>query len=235
MTFAGPSEQRHPSRPDPGAPSLNIDTIHINVDDINIAARLQGVDLRTSLLAGLLLLLVGCAGRATALSPSTPASPVDSTDDGFSLSPYDAVVRGKVLRSFEHLNRGDASVALGLMDDKVRYRFEGEHALGGERISRKGMELWFSRLFRLLRSRFVLRSIKVTGWPWATTVYTVFDDHVTPMVGTPYVNHGVQIADLRWGKAVRIRTFIDTALMQRALDEMAAAGIAEAHAAPIVE
>lgn len=186
-------------------------------------------------LLGLVFLVCGCVSRATALTPSTPADPPDSTDDGFSLSPYRAIVRGKVLRSFERLSEGDASVALGLMADDVHYRFEGDHALGGERVSRRGMELWFSRLFRLLKSRFVIRSVEVSGWPWATTVYTVFDDHVTPLVGTPYVNHGVQVAELEWGKAVRIRTFIDTARMVDALDEIAASGVAEAHAAPICE
>ena len=170
-------------------------------------------------LLGFLAFLTGCGTQVTALSPSSPEDPVDSTRDGASLGIYRAIVRAKVINSFDHLNRGDASVALGLMAPDVHYRFEGDHALGGERVTRVGVEKWFGRLFRLLHSRFVLRSVEVSGWPWATTVYTVFDDHVTPRCGPSYVNHGVQIAELEWGSAVRIRTFIDTGThASRALD-----------------
>jgi ketosteroid isomerase-like protein len=64
---------------------------------------------------------------------------------------------------------------------------------------------------------------------------TVFEDRVTPAVGAPYVNDGVQITKLRWGKAVAIRTYVDTARVEAVLAELAASGVAEASAAPILE
>ena len=67
-------------------------------------------------------------------------SSVDATRDGFSFNPYHYIVRQKVLRSFAHLSVGDASEALALMARDVTYTFEGEHALGGTRISRAGVE-----------------------------------------------------------------------------------------------
>jgi ketosteroid isomerase-like protein len=160
---------------------------------------------------------------------------VDSTHAGFSLNVFKSIVRGKVLRSFEQLSRGDPSVALALMSPEVEYTFEGAHALGGTRTTRLGVEKWFGRLLRLLPGRFTIRRVEVAGWPWRATVYTTFEDAVSPAYGPPYRNRGVQIAELAWGKAVRIHTFVDTARIEGALRALAAHGVAEAAAPPILE
>jgi ketosteroid isomerase-like protein len=160
---------------------------------------------------------------------------VDATEDGLQLNPYHAIVRRKVIASFRRLNERDPSAALALMADDVRYTFSGDHALGGTRVSRRGVEKWFGRLLRLFRSTFSLRSVRVVGWPWRTEVFNVFEDHVVPEVGESYVNRGVQVVELRWGRAVRIETWVDTARVVHLLDELAAHGVGEAHAAPICE
>lgn len=98
------------------------------------------------------------------------------------------------------------------MAPDVQYTFEGAHSLGGTRVSRAGVEKWFARLLRLLPGKFTLRSVEVA--PWRSTVYTVFEDVVTPQYGEPYRNHGVQIVELRWGSAVRIHTYVDTAKVE---------------------
>jgi ketosteroid isomerase-like protein len=186
----------------------------------------------------------GAAGRGAesaegaqgvSMTAATSDEPVDSTDDGFSLGPFRAVVRGKVLSSFERLSEGDASRALGLMAPDVTYTFEGSHALGGTRTSRAAVERWFARLLRLLPGKFTIRSVEVVGWPWRATVYTVFEDVVHPAFGEPYRNHGVQVTDLEWGTAVRIHTYVDTAKVERALRTLAEHGVAEAEAPPIVD
>jgi len=184
------------------------------------------------------LALTGCAqgaaGRGeTAVRPDL--GPVDATGDGFSLDPYRAVVRGKVVEGFRRLSEGDPSYVLSLMAEDVEYTFEGRHALGGTRVSRAGVERWFARLLRLIPGRFTLRSVEVAGGPWASVVYTVFEDQVTPRLGTPYRNHGVQVAELRWGQVVRVHTYVDTALVEAALAAMAAQGIEEAGAPPITD
>lgn len=159
--------------------------------------------------------------------------PLDGPRDAFSIDPFRLVVRARVRRSFARLSEGDPSAALALMSENVRYTFEGDHALGGTRTSRAGVERWFGRLLRLLPGRFTIRSVDVVGWPWRATVYVVFEDEVRPPVGERYRNHGVQIVELVWGKAARIHTYVDTAKVSRALDVLAAAGIEEAHSAPI--
>lgn len=159
----------------------------------------------------------------------------DATHDGLQLNPYHAIVRRKIIGSFRRLNERDPSAALALMASDVRYTFSGEHALGGTRVSRAGVEKWFGRLLRLFRSTFSLESVRVVGWPWRTEVFNVFEDRVVPEVGEAYVNRGVQVVELRWGKAVRIETWVDTARVVRLLDGLAAHGIAEAHAPPICD
>jgi ketosteroid isomerase-like protein len=64
-------------------------------------------------------------------------------------------------------------------------------------------------------------------------VVVVFEDQVRTEHGEPYLNQGVQLIELVWGKAARIHTYVDTAKVARALDALAAHGVAEAHAAPI--
>jgi ketosteroid isomerase-like protein len=148
---------------------------------------------------------------------------------------YATILRRKVRSSFDALNRRDPSVALSLMAPAVHYRFEGIHALGGERVTRAGVAKWFDRLFRLFESAFTIVSIDVVGWPWRSIVYTTFEDRVTPRVGAPYVNHGVQVAEVRWGRAVKIRTYLDTGRIEAVLSDLARTGVDEAAAPPIEE
>jgi ketosteroid isomerase-like protein len=176
---------------------------------------------------------LGAAGRGSA--GVATAEPVDATADGFSLDPFRAIVRSKVIEGFSRLSEGDPSYVLGLMADDVEYTFEGRHALGGTRVSKGGVEKWFARLLRLIPGKFTLRSVEVRGGPAACVVYTVFEDVVTPAVGERYRNHGVQVAELRWGKVVRVHTYVDTALIEAALQTMKTAGVAEASLPPITD
>ena len=161
---------------------------------------------------------------------------VDATHDGVTLNPYHAIVRGKVLRAFRGLTAHDPAPALATMANDVHYTFEGEgHALAGTRVTRAGVEKWFGRLFRLLPGAFVIRSVEVTGFPWSTRVVTTFAHEVTPPHEPPYLGEGVQIVELSWGEAKTIRTYVDTDRLVRTLDAMAAEGVAEAKAAPILE
>lgn len=167
--------------------------------------------------------------------PMIPTSNVDATHDGLTLNPYHAVVRGKVLDAFRGLTAHDPEPALALMADDVRYTFEGEHALGGTRVTKTGVRKWFDRLLRLSPGAFVIRSVEVSGWPWSTRVVTTFEHYVAPPGEEPYWGPGVQIADLEWGAARKIRTYVDTGRLQHALGALHASGIEEAHAAPILE
>ncbi|MBK8234211.1 MAG: nuclear transport factor 2 family protein [Deltaproteobacteria bacterium] len=164
-----------------------------------------------------------------------PPIAVDQIRDRVHINPYHAVVKRKVLASFRGLTAHDPGPALALMATDVRYTFEGEHALGGTRVSRAGVQKWFTRLLRLLPGQFAIREVRVTGWPWSTRVVTRFEHHVVPPEGPAYWGPGVQIVDLCWGKATQIHTYVDTAKLVETLTAMAAAGQAEAMAPPILE
>jgi ketosteroid isomerase-like protein len=188
------------------------------------------------LLGGLTISCSVGSGSRSKSAADPPAADVDRTADGVTLNPYHAVVRSKILNAFRGLTNHDARLALDVMADDVTYTFEGDHALGGTRVSRRGVEHWFGRLFRLLPGRFVIRSVDVTGWPWSTRVVTEFDHYVVPPDGPAYWGAGTQVIDLRWGAAVRIRTRVtDLDRLEHTLDAMAASGNAEAKAPPIIE
>lgn len=68
-----------------------------------------------------------------------------------------------------------------------------------------------------------------------TTVITQFQDVVTPQLGAPYTNDGIQVICIRWGKAVSVRTYVDTLKVNNALRYMAENGVAEAAAKPILD
>jgi hypothetical protein len=53
--------------------------------------------------------------------------------------------------------------------------------------------------------------------------------------GSRYQNVVHQFLRMRWGKITEVRTLEDTAVLERTLDRLAAAGIEEAHAAPITD
>lgn len=170
----------------------------------------------------------------SAPSASVPR-PVDATHDGPTLNPYHSVIRAKVLGAFRGLTAHDPEPVLALMADDVRYTFEGDHALGGTRVTRRGVRTWFGRLLRLSPGAFSITSIEVTGWPWSSRVVTTFDHWVEPPDGPPYWGPGIQVAELEWGKAKRIHTYVDTAKLQATLSAMAAHGVPEAVAAPILD
>jgi hypothetical protein len=53
--------------------------------------------------------------------------------------------------------------------------------------------------------------------------------------GTRYENVFMQFMRMRWAKITEIRTLEDNVVLRRALDAVAAAGVAEARAAPITD
>jgi ketosteroid isomerase-like protein len=181
--------------------------------------------------------LSGCGGTlwnpARAPDPQRDRYDADYTEGGVSLTVYHNAVRSKVMAAFTALNRGDAEPALATMSDNVVYEFEGQHALGGTRHSKRAVRRWFGRLLYLIPSKFMIRQLEVSGWPWNTRIYLQFEDRVTPCKGAPYLNRGVQISYLRWGEVYYIHTYVNTSKLERALNYMIANGIPEAGAPPI--
>jgi ketosteroid isomerase-like protein len=153
----------------------------------------------------------------------------------FSLNPYRWILKTRILKGFDELNRQNYHYLTNLFDDNVNYEFEGEHSLGGTRTSKVGVEKWFDRLLRLLPSKFVINSIAVTGSIWNTIAIIEFSDTVTPTFGQPYINNGIQVVKLRFGKAYKIHTYVNTNKVINALNILYDNGIQEAKADIIEE
>ena len=147
---------------------------------------------------------------------------------------YHMIVRRGVASVFTRLNTGDYEYALSGMGTTFEHRFAGEHSLGGKRTSIGALRRWFERLFRLFPNlRFEMHSIAASGWPWDTTIVVEWTDRATPADGKDYVNSGVHVIRMRWGKVVSIHAYLDTQILIDTLNRMAINGVEEATAPAI--
>lgn len=149
---------------------------------------------------------------------------------------YHRIVASKVRGVFAAINAGDWETMVAGMAPTFTYRFYGDHALSGERHTAAALRLWWQRIDRLLPgTTFDVDDVLVAGWPWATRVATSVTVNAGLPDGTRYQNVITQFIRMRWGKITEVRTLEDTVVLQRALDALAAAGVAEAHADPITD
>ncbi len=148
---------------------------------------------------------------------------------------YHAIVKRHARGIFESLSRGEWRETMGELAGDVHHSFPGDHALGGERHSKASMERWFERLYRLYRRlEFEVHRVAVSGRPWNTVVAIEWSDRGAAADGVAYENHGAHWLRLRWGKATYVHAYLDTAVIEQSCRRMAAAGIDEAAAPPIV-
>jgi ketosteroid isomerase-like protein len=149
---------------------------------------------------------------------------------------YHRIVAAKVRQAFADLSAGKPDPLGEVMAPRFTYRFYGEHALPGERHTREALRRWTDRVARLLPGgRFQVHDVIVAGWPWNTRIATRVTVRATLPGGVPYENVFMQTIRMRWGRITEVHTLEDTAVLTRALDALAASGVAEAHAAPITD
>jgi ketosteroid isomerase-like protein len=147
---------------------------------------------------------------------------------------YHAVVRRRVLATFAALSRGNYEPALAGMAPRFEHIFAGSHPAGGTRHTPDAMRRWFERLFRLNHNlSFIIKHVAVGGPPWNTTAVVEWRDTAVLATGTDYVNDGVHVIRMRWGKVISLHAYLDTEVFATACRQMADAGITEASAAPI--
>jgi ketosteroid isomerase-like protein len=116
----------------------------------------------------------------------------------------------------------------------VHHRFAGHHALGGERRSRADVGAWFERLYRLYPElTFTVHRVLVSGWPWDVTATVEWSVVAVPLAGPAYTNVGAHVIRIQRGRVTHIHAYEDSAVVERALAVMVAAGVAEAGAEPI--
>jgi ketosteroid isomerase-like protein len=148
---------------------------------------------------------------------------------------YHAMVRRRVRRLYAALNAADPRPLVDSLGPSFAYTFVGSgHPLAGTRRNLPDMRAQMDRVLRLFPGlRFHVLDVVVTGRPWDTRIAIVMEVDARLADGDPYHNDLVQLLWLRWGRAVQVRTVIDTARLTAACRRLAAVGILEATAPPV--
>ncbi|OSI70356.1 hypothetical protein BSZ21_11480 [Bradyrhizobium canariense] len=147
---------------------------------------------------------------------------------------YSYIVEQEIRKTFDHVNNHRWDEAVKAVAPHIHHRVSGHHALGGERHDKAALRRWFERLGRVLPTLHIrVNNVWVKGWPWNTTVFVEWDGTATLLDGS-YVNRGLHVFTLRWGRVHALEEFQDSQEAARGLDAQAAAGLKEAAAQPIV-
>ncbi len=147
---------------------------------------------------------------------------------------YHAIVSHKVRSVFAAISRGDAWPMIDSLAGDFSYRFEGDSPIGGVRHSRKSMQLWWERMYRLFPGlSFEVRDVVVAGMPWNTRIHTHLEFVMPLPDGRTYRNVVMQVMRMRWGRITQLHTLEDTQRCMRFLQWQASQGKAEALAPPI--
>ena len=149
---------------------------------------------------------------------------------------YGYIVKNEIRKTFDHVNNHRWDEAVKAVAPHVHHRVSGAHALGGERHDKEALRRWFERLGRVLPNLHIkVNNIWVKGWPWHTTVFVQWDGAATLLNGdASYVNRGLHVFTLRWGRVYALEEFQDSQEAARGLTAQAASGLKEAAAEPIV-
>ena len=148
---------------------------------------------------------------------------------------YHAIVTRIAKKNFLRVNQKDFDALLKDCAPNIHHRFGGHHALGGERHDREALRRWFDRLGRLGPTlQITVHDVWVKGWPWDTTIIIRWSATQGMPDGSPYLNRGVHIVRMRWGKIVDIDANEDSQAVADSLKIWAAHGVEEALAEPIV-
>jgi len=143
---------------------------------------------------------------------------------------YHWIVKRNVRSTFQSLSKSDWDSLTNQLSANFRYEFVGEHSIGGTRQTHEAMRKWIARLNRLIpKPLFEIQSIAVAGMPWNTTVLI----HVE-VTSQDYKNQFFQRIRIRWGSLTDILTLEDLHTLEKHFESLAANGIDEAKASPIV-
>ena len=170
------------------------------------------------------------------LEANTPGRKALAVVLGGAMAPaaYRYAVEGVARFAFGRLSAGDYRTMLMACASDVEHTFSGEHALGGTRHSKEGLERWFERLYRLFPGlNFEVKRVLVRGWPWRTVAMIEWVDRARPADGVPYVNEGAHVLRFKWGRLIGLHAYLDTQKVEETLDRLAKGGIEEASAPPI--
>jgi ketosteroid isomerase-like protein len=148
---------------------------------------------------------------------------------------YSHVVEKMVRKTFLAVQNHDYQAVLaGVSSKNLTHRFAGPNSLGGIRHGKEALGRWFERVGTVLPElKFDVTNVLVHGGPWNTTVVARWVATCTLKNGEPYVNPGIHVIKLRWGKAYDFDVYEDTFAVTVGLEKQAKSGIAEALAPQI--
>jgi len=149
---------------------------------------------------------------------------------------YSTIVANLTRRSFTAVQEHNYDEVLkGVAPHGLTHRFAGPNSLGGVRHDKDSLGRWFKRVGTVLPDlKFEVRDVLVHGAPWNTTVVARWVATCNLANGEPYVNPGVHIIKLRWGKAYDFDVYEDTYAVTNGLEKQGKSGISEATASQIV-
>lgn len=148
---------------------------------------------------------------------------------------YSYIVEKAIRQSFDDVNNHRWDDAVKGLSSNAYHRVSGVHALGGERRGKQAVRQWFERMGRVFPTLHIkVNQVRVTGWPWNTTVFAKWRANAKLLDGqSSYVNNGIHVFNLQWGKVHSIEEYFDSQAAERALAVQAGAGLEEAAAKPI--
>jgi ketosteroid isomerase-like protein len=121
-----------------------------------------------------------------------------------------AIARRVAQRAYDDLGRGDPRRALAAFARDGVLRFAGQHSWAADTADPAERRLWFER-FAEMRPRLTACDVLVAGPPWNMRMAIVFDDEIADAAGeVVYRNHGVQYAQMRWGRLTLDEINLDT-------------------------
>jgi ketosteroid isomerase-like protein len=148
---------------------------------------------------------------------------------------YSHVVEKMVRKTFLAVQNHDYQAVLdGVSSKNLTHRFAGPNSLGGIRHDKEALGRWFKRVGTVLPElKFDVTNVLVHGGPRNTTVVARWVATCKLENGGPYVNPGIHVIKLRWGKAYDFDVYEDTFAVTVGLEKQAKSGIAEASAPQI--
>ncbi|MCU0432644.1 MAG: nuclear transport factor 2 family protein [Bacteroidia bacterium] len=148
---------------------------------------------------------------------------------------YRYIIKQIILGKFRNEGEGNIDALLNGFAENFIHISNGNNALGGSRTTRESAKRWFERLLNLLPGfRLNIQNIRVSGYPWNTSVTVEWSLQAQPASGS-FTSDGVHILTLVWGKVVSLHTYLDTQKTSELLQKLAALNITEAAQPPITD
>ena len=123
---------------------------------------------------------------------------------------YSWFLRQLLRWAFARLEHGDLGPLMAMYAPDGRFVFPGRSPFAADARSKEEVRTWLMR-FAHFRPHFEIHDVIAAGPPWDIRGSMHFTDRIgDPSEPDPYVNEGVCLFRVRWGRVVEDRVFLDT-------------------------